>query len=197
MSKKNKIIKVPFYGNELITVEQNGEIYVAMKPIVEALGLTWRKQRELISRDLVLSDGTVMVPTEGKDGKQYQMLCLPLKYLNGWLFKVPASRYTGKKREAIIRYQKECYSALYEYFRNGAALVALKKNDPRDWLLRRQQEIIDEVTSDTSFYGDVSPVTGKKKLILVRQHFRSYTKPEVKKPRSCMQMVSDFFTGGK
>jgi hypothetical protein len=69
-----------------------------------------------------LSVGTITVPTEGKDGKIYNMTCLSLDYLNGWLFKVPASRYKGKKREAIIRYQKECYQALHDYFHNGGAL---------------------------------------------------------------------------
>jgi hypothetical protein len=200
MSKKNEIIKVPFYENELIAVEKDGETYVAMKPIVEALGLAWHKQYELIQRDLVLRQKGIPITGIPSKGGPQEMLCLPLKYLNGWLFKVPASRYTGKKREVIIRYQEECYSALYEYFRNDTAvnpLAALKKNDPRDWLLRRQSEIIDEVTSDTSFYGDVSPVTGRKKLVLVRQHFRSYAEPQVKKPKNRMQMVFNFFTGGK
>lgn len=123
MAIKSGIIKVPFYGNEIVVIEKNGERFVAMKPIVEALGLEWHKQFELINRDPVLSK--VTIPVTGivaEDGKRRKMLCLPLKYLNGWLFKVPASRYTGKKRETIIRYQEECYSALYEYFHNGGAV---------------------------------------------------------------------------
>ena len=213
----NAISKVPFYGNEIVVIEKNGEQYVGMKPIVKALGLDWSQQVKNIKNDPVLSTVMGLAPMTGEDGKQYQMLCIPLKYLNGWLFKVPASRYTGKKREAIIRYQKECYSALYEYFQNGAAInpgisfkqitavleKVLDKLDRKDEIIQclkqecqNQQEIIDAVTSD-AVYGDVSPETGRRKLILVRQHFRSYAEPRPQKPRNRMQMVFDFFTGGK
>ncbi len=44
MSKKNEITKVPFYGNEIVVIEKKGRQYVAMKPIVKALGLAWHKQ---------------------------------------------------------------------------------------------------------------------------------------------------------
>jgi hypothetical protein len=142
---------------------------------------------------------------------------MPLKYLNGWLFKVPASRYKGEKRKAIIRYQEECYSALYDYFHNGAALnptinieqvnsllkKLLDKLDLKDDVIqelelecRNQRGIIDAVTSD-AVYGDISSFTGRKKVILVRQHFRSYAEAQIKKPKNCMQMVFDFFKGGK
>jgi hypothetical protein len=145
------------------------------------------------------------------------MICLPLEYLNGWLFKVPASRYKGWKREAVIRYQKKCYLALHDYFIHGAAVNSaisleqttavlkrlLEKLDRKDEVIREldrecrnQREIIDAVTS-CAVYGDVSPETGRRKLILVRQHFRSYAEPQVKRPRNRIQMVFDFFTGGK
>ena len=40
----SEIVNVPFYGQNLVAVEKNGRIYVAMKPIVEAIGLEWNKQ---------------------------------------------------------------------------------------------------------------------------------------------------------
>lgn len=217
MSKKNEIIKVPFYGNEIVVIKENGERLVVMKPIVQGIGLDWDKQQELIKRDPVLSSVTTITGVTGKDGKTYQMICLPVEYLNGWLFKVPASRYKGGKREAIIRYQKKCYLALYDYFHHGAAVnpgisfeqvigvlkKLLDRLDQKDDIIQglkqecqNQREIIDAVTS-SAIYGDVSPLTGRKKVILVRQHFRSYAEPQVKKPKNCMQMVFNFFTGGK
>jgi hypothetical protein len=217
MSKKNKIIKVPFYGDEIFVIENKDEKLVAMKPIVGALKLDWSQQVKNIKNDPVLSSVVGLTPITGNDGKNYKMLCLPLEYLNGWLFKVPASRYKGRKREAIIRYQKKCYRALYDYFHHGAAVnpgisfeqvtgvlnKLLDKLDQKNDVIRElerkcqnQSEIIDAVTSD-AVYGDVSPLTGRKKVILVRQHFRSYGEPQVKKPKNCMQMVFNFFTGGK
>jgi hypothetical protein len=217
MSKKNEIIKVPFYGDEIVVIEKNGLRMVAMKPIAAALGLDWSQQVKNIKNDPVLSSVKGVTPMTGSDGKTYQMICLPLEYLNGWLFKVPASRYKGWKREAVIRYQKKCYLALHDYFIHGAAVNSaisleqttavlkklLEKLDRKDEVIREldrecrnQREIIDAVTSG-AVYGDVSPETGRRKLILVRQHFRSYAEPRPQKPRNRMQMVFDFFTGGK
>lgn len=42
----SEIVNVPFYGQNLVAVEKNGRIYVAMKPIVEAIGLEWNRQLE-------------------------------------------------------------------------------------------------------------------------------------------------------
>jgi len=209
MTEKNEITKVPFYGNEIVVIEKNGKQYVSMKPIVEALGLAWRDQQRIIEKDPVLNSVKGVTPLTGNDGKQYQMICLPLEYLNGWLFKVPASRYSGKKQETIICYQKECYQVLHEYFHKGAAIdprlnpeqivevvnKALAKLDQKDEIIQNMEKVLKAVVSDSSIYGELSPVTGIPKLVLVRQHFRSYGPPKEKKSK--MQMVFDFFKGGK
>jgi hypothetical protein len=52
-----------------------------------------------------------------------EMTCLPLDYLNGWLFGVNANRVKPEVRERVIRYQKECYRVLADAFQ-GTAVVA-------------------------------------------------------------------------
>ena len=54
---------------------------------------SWNKQLELIKRDPVLYSTMTIMGIVAVDGKERDMVCLPLEYLNGWLFKVPASRY--------------------------------------------------------------------------------------------------------
>lgn len=115
MSKENAIKKVPFNGNKILVVEKGGKPYVIMKSIVESLGLDWSGQLRIIRNDPVLNEGVDLTSMPSQGGIQ-EMVCLPLEYLNGWLFKIPALRYTGCRRDAIIKYQKECYQALYEYF---------------------------------------------------------------------------------
>ena len=44
------------------------------------------------------------------------MLCLPLDYLNGWLFGINASRVKDDIRERLLRYQRECYRVLADAF---------------------------------------------------------------------------------
>ena len=43
-----------FNSQSLITFEQNGTHYTAMKPICENIGLCWDGQRQRIQRDEVL-----------------------------------------------------------------------------------------------------------------------------------------------
>ncbi|QTA84861.1 phage antirepressor N-terminal domain-containing protein [Desulfonema magnum] len=39
---------VDFHGHTLITVWHNGNDYIAMKPVVEGMGLDWKSQTEAI-----------------------------------------------------------------------------------------------------------------------------------------------------
>jgi hypothetical protein len=87
-----------------------------MKPICEAIGLDWPSQRKLIERDPVLGSTMVMMTTVAPDGCERAMLCLPIDYLNGWLFKIDVSRYKGPLRSKLIRYQALCYRVLADHF---------------------------------------------------------------------------------
>ena len=58
-------------------------------------------------------------PITGADGKRYEMVCLPLDYFNGWLFRIDSRRHKGARRELIIKYQRECYHVLAKHFLGG------------------------------------------------------------------------------
>lgn len=112
-----------------VVQEQPGKILVAMRPIVDALGLDWGCQYRNISEDPVLKSTVVIMTTVGADGKDREMLCLPLDYLNGWLFKINANRYRGDaRRETIIRYQRECYRVLADHFLPNRKQIAAEPN---------------------------------------------------------------------
>ena len=59
--------------------------------------------------------------TTGNDGKTYEMLCMPLKKLNGWLFSINPEKVRADLREKVIQYQEECFEALYNYWHFGKA----------------------------------------------------------------------------
>lgn len=115
-NKEIAIRQVKFDGDPIQVIEQDGNHYVAMRPICTALSLNWKNQYRNLKEDPVLNSVMVITTTTGSDGKQYEMVCLPIEYLNGWLFKIPVSRYQGERREKLIRYQKECYRVLYNHF---------------------------------------------------------------------------------
>ena len=52
----------------------------------------------------------------GSDGKHYEMMCLPVEYIFGWLFTIEANSVSEGARSNVLRYQKECYHTLYAHF---------------------------------------------------------------------------------
>jgi hypothetical protein len=58
----------------------------------------------------------VMTTTTGTDAKQYEMLMLPLDYLNGWLFGIDVSRIKEELKPRLMEYQSECFRVLADYF---------------------------------------------------------------------------------
>jgi ferritin-like metal-binding protein YciE len=109
----------------LVTVDQQEQVYVPVRPICDYLGLDWSAQYRRINRDPVLSgavQGVAITTTpsvDGRGGGLQEMSCLPLKFLPGWLFGVSATRVKDDLREKIIRYQRESYDVLWEAFQEG------------------------------------------------------------------------------
>ncbi|WP_307981986.1 phage antirepressor N-terminal domain-containing protein [uncultured Haemophilus sp.] len=121
MSNQISTQTISFNNQSLITVEQNGNHYVAMKPICENIGLSWEPQLLRIKRDNVLSSTMIVMIIVAEDGKKREMICLPIEYLNGWLFGIDINRCNPEIRDTLIKYKKECYQALHNYWFNGKA----------------------------------------------------------------------------
>lgn len=122
-------IAVPFHNSELIVVDYNNQPYTAMRPIVEGMGLAWQAQFDKLKQRF----GSVImeIMTTGKDGKQYQMLCLPLKKLFGWLMTISPNKVKPELRDTVIKYQEECDDVLWDYWTKGKA-VNPRKTTPKD-----------------------------------------------------------------
>ena len=112
---------IPFRSCKLLLVEHNGQPFVPMKPVVEGMGLAWQTQHRKLMAGRFASVITMMVTT-GFDGKQYEMACLPLKKLPGWLMSIHASKVRDDLRENVLAYQDECDDALWSYWNEGHAL---------------------------------------------------------------------------
>ncbi len=116
-----QISTIQFHNQSLVTFEQDGIYYTAMKPICENIGLAWHSQYERLQRDEVLSSIILMIRIVAEDGKNREMVCLPIDYLNGWLFGIDVKRVKPEIRDLLITYKKECYKALSDYWMKGKA----------------------------------------------------------------------------
>lgn len=110
-----RIVTVDFRNDTLIAVERDDGVYVALRPICEALGIDWSSQLKRLRRDPVLSEAVVMMTTPfGRHGQEEA--CLRLDMLNGWLFTIDVGRVKEAVRPKIIEYQRECYGVLFSHF---------------------------------------------------------------------------------
>lgn len=132
----NNKLYIPFDGKKLIAVEHDGQIYVAMRPIVEGIGLEWARQAEKLNHTKF---SCVHMYTTGVDGKKYQMLCIPLKKLNGWLFSVNPEKVKESIRNTLIAYQEECFVVLYDYWHQGEAIRAKVQTELNEWRKREKE----------------------------------------------------------
>ena len=121
MSNQISTQTISFNHQSLVTFEQNGIHYTAMKPICENIGLAWEPQLARIKRDDVLSSTMIVMIMVAEDGKKREMICLPIEYINGWLFGIDINRCKPEIRDTLIKYKKECYQALHDYWFNGKA----------------------------------------------------------------------------
>ena len=115
---------IPFHGNELVTTEVNNIPHVAMRPLVEAIGLNWPSQYTKLIADSA-KWGVAMIATPSAGGAQ-NTLCIPLRKLNGWLFSIDADRVAPELRDTIVMYQEECFEVLYEYWHGGRQVAAVQ-----------------------------------------------------------------------
>ena len=110
------ISTVDFHNDTLLTIEEGGVTYVAIKPICDSLGLNWNAQRKKITNDPLLSKGCALTTLPSVGGMQ-ETVCLDIKRLHGWLFKIEPRRIKNEQaRRKILMYQDECYETLHYHF---------------------------------------------------------------------------------
>lgn len=122
---------VPFNGHQIITAMAAGVAYVAMKPIVENLGMSWGTQQQKLMKQLDKFN-CIHMNMVAADGKLRKLLCLPLKKLNGWLFSINPEKVRADIRDKLIQYQEECFTVLHDYWTKGKAENARKKTSVDD-----------------------------------------------------------------
>ncbi|RZS57140.1 phage antirepressor N-terminal domain-containing protein [Sphaerotilus mobilis] len=111
----DSLVSVAFHGATLLAVLVNGIPHVSVRSLCEALGLDAQAQTRRLMRHPVLAS-TVAIPATPSAGGDQQTLCLPLDYLNGWLFGISAARVRPELREHLIAYQREFFAALAAHF---------------------------------------------------------------------------------
>ncbi|EMI3832148.1 phage antirepressor N-terminal domain-containing protein [Escherichia coli] len=122
---------VPFNGQQILTAVAAGVTYVAMRQIVENIGIDWTGQSVKL-RKMKDKFNCRDISMVAADGKLRKLLCIPLKKLNGWLFSINPEKVRADIRDKLIQYQEECFSVLHDYWTKGKEENARKKTSVDD-----------------------------------------------------------------
>jgi prophage antirepressor-like protein/phage antirepressor YoqD-like protein len=132
----NDIVEVPFNGSMMIAKRfDDGEIYTALKPICENIGISYSGQWERLNRT---PWATIrMMRTVGADGKHRDMVAVSRKTLTMWLATIDTSRLNDEQaRKNVTVYQQEAAEALDKYFNEGGAIRVSETDSDEDILAR-------------------------------------------------------------
>ncbi|AYZ83029.1 phage antirepressor N-terminal domain-containing protein [Pseudomonas aeruginosa] len=116
MSTAQQFAVVPFHEHSLLTLNEGGIVYVAMRSVCEQMGLQWEAQYKRLQRNTVLASTMSIMDMVASDGRMREVVSLPLDMLNGWLFGIDANRVKPELKEMVLRYQRECYRVLADYW---------------------------------------------------------------------------------
>lgn len=119
---------VPFNGQQVLTAVAAGVTYVAMRQIVENIGIDWTGQSVKL-RKMKDKFNCRDISMVAADGKLRKLLCLPLKKLNGWLFSINPEKVRADIRDKLIQYQEECFTVLHDYWTKGEVKNPRKSDD--------------------------------------------------------------------
>ena len=107
---------------------------IPIRPICEALGISYERQYRKVNESEDLGSVVALRATTGADGKQYEMVCLPIEFIYGWLFTINPDNVKEEAREKV--------RALYLYFHRP-----MERMDEQNRLERESLHIIDRATA--------------------------------------------------
>lgn len=130
------IVEIPFHGSTIIAQRfDDGEIYTALKPLCENIGIAYNGQWERLTRT---PWATVrIIRTVGADGKRRDMMAVSRKTLTMWLATIDTNRLKNEQaRRNVTVYQREAAEALDKYFNEGGAIRVSDADSDEDILAR-------------------------------------------------------------
>ena len=185
------LLTMNFHGDEVVTFEADGTRYVAMRRIVENLGMSWSSQRSKLNANK-RKFNCVAINTVGADAKVREMLSIPVEKLNFWLATTNPNNIVmkDKKEQAIRRaklelYQEKSGRALYEFWTKGIAI--------RDDLAG----IVDDISPEARkvFGGIVKGVLRAELSTTIREILPHLVAEEIAASR--FGLTRDFLTAGQ
>lgn len=99
-----------FNGKNIFFQTYDGQFWIAIKPICEALNVHYNRQLLTMKSDDFFGDVYSLQDMHDSKNRLQKMICLPEKYIYGWILSLQS------QSPELKAYKKECYDILYNYF---------------------------------------------------------------------------------
>ena len=157
--KKSSQKFLEFNGKNIFFLAKDGQHWIAIKPICEALGLEYTRQFKNIKEDDILGQLLAEQPIVAADGRLRKMICLPEKWVYGWLFNIRS------ESEGLKDFKRECYEVLYNHFHGGIRKDLLAKQIQNDIALSKARKEFDDELGNNEKYKRVIELEEEAKTI--------------------------------
>ena len=111
-----KLTHIQILDKSIELIYDGNEVFLPIKPICELLNVNYTTQAEKLKTDENFISTAPLRGTVAADGKQREMLCLPIMYIPAWLFTIQPANVKPEAREKLIGFRGRCIQALGDYF---------------------------------------------------------------------------------
>ena len=146
-----------FNGKSIYFLSVDGTYWVALKPICDALSVNWNRQFQNLQEDEILASAFAKQQMQiGEDDQLRTFVCLPEKYVYGWLFGVRS------ESAELKQYKMTCYDLLYDYFHGAITqrLTLLREKTIQEIKIERLQSKLKQ----TDLYREIEELKKQNAL---------------------------------
>lgn len=106
---------VEFNGRNILYRRINGEVWISVKSVCEALNVNYNRQYQNIQADPDLGPVFAKQQMQVPNDQPRNMVCLPESLIYGWIFQIKSDS------EELRIYRRECYHVLFDHFHGKMA----------------------------------------------------------------------------
>lgn len=143
------------------TILPNGKIYVAIKPICDAIGIDSKRALLTIKQDTILGAMVSEQILLDSINRKFPMQCIPLEFVHGWLFTINENKVNDNAKPKLIAFKKDCYQVLFNHFYGKYEFYEQNLNLKRSLYLERK--VLQEKIKDLNY--EVSQINKKLRQI--------------------------------
>jgi hypothetical protein len=137
----NLVLNIGQYQLNLLVSNHGGEDYIALKPLCEALGLSWPRQTKRTQGNPQFRCCLKAIPSAG--GMQ-DMLCLPVLQIGMWLCTINANRVNDESRPKLLAFQEQLQVVIHDHLTGKLSMERLQS-------LEQSVKILSEVVARLEF----------------------------------------------